>query len=144
MGLDFNGKTLVILAIIGGLLFCWMEYPTTFAKDGNDCDWDAAVQRSQDSGQPTVVLFTANWCPSCQELHAEVLSRDDVREELAQHYNFYTVDLTDPSPRLQAHAKAFGVSAIPTMIRFNAKQLETSRRHGMDPQQMIEWLKDGE
>jgi thiol:disulfide interchange protein DsbD len=143
-GRDFSFKNTAILLLIGGVFFYRMQTPTTFAADGTDADWDAAVQSSKDSGQPTVILFTAHWCPSCQALHANVLSRSDVQYELSSHYNYYTVDLTSPSPEVQAHARKLGVYGIPCLIRYDINQQETDRTHGMDAQQMIAWLKAGE
>ena len=140
----FNLKNLAVVILIAGLLFYGLHRPTTFAADGTDPDWDAAVRQSEYVKLPTVVLFTAGWCPSCQALHASVLSRGDVQEELHRHYVLYTVDLTHPSPAVQAHARKLGISAIPTLIRFDANQKETARTHGMSAEQTMEWLKAGE
>ena len=134
-----------ILVVLCGLMFYRMLHPaTTFAADGIDPDWDAAVQHSRDFFRPTVVLFTANWCPACRALHGNVLSRGDVQAELQSHYSLYTVDLTNPSPRVQAHAQKFKVDYIPLMIRFDADGKETDRTNYMGPEQMIAWLKAGE
>lgn len=136
---------LLILAVLGGLMFYRMYHPsTTFAADGIDPDWDAAARHSREVGRPTVLLFTAGWCPACRSLHDSVLSRSNVREELYNHYTFYTVDLTNPSPEVQAHARKFGVSSIPQMIRFDANGKETDRTHYLYAAQMIDWLKAGE
>jgi thiol:disulfide interchange protein len=131
-----------------GLVACllgwrWMHPSTVFATDG-DPTWDSAVEQSRGSGQPAVVLFTADWCPPCRYLHANVLSRDDVESELRGHYTFVTVDLTNPTPATQARASKFGVSAIPTLIRYNADGKETARTHGLSPDGMIQWLRAGE
>jgi len=130
---------LVVIAIIR-----LRNPPTTFAADGIDPNWDAAVRHSKDYQLPTVVLFTANWCPVCRQLHANVLSRGDVQEELGRHYGFYAVDLSNPSPAVSEHAQKFGVSGIPLMIRYDADGKETSRVNYLPPEQMIDWLKAGE
>jgi thiol:disulfide interchange protein len=90
------------------------------------------------------VLFTANWCSACQSLHRNVLSRGDVQGELQGHYNVYTVDLSNPSPRVQAHAHKFGVEFIPLMIRYDANGIETDRTNSLGPAEMMAWLKAGE
>ena len=84
---DFSFKAAVtLLVVIVGLIIYRMYFPpTTFAADGIDPDWDAAVQRSHDASQPMVVLFTADWCPGCRMLHGNILSRSDVQEELRSH-----------------------------------------------------------
>ena len=77
-------------------------------------------------------------------LHDNTLARSDVQEELRGHYRFVKVDLTSPTPAAQAHAEKLGIHAIPTMIRYDADGREADRTHYLNPQQMIEWLKQGE
>jgi thiol:disulfide interchange protein len=143
---DHFGRNVIVGAVVlMAALFFWFRHPsTTFATDGTDASWDAAVRRSQASGRPTVVLFTADWCPTCRALHEDVLSTIDVQHELWGHYSFYKVDLTAPSPEVQFHASKLGVSAIPTMIRYDASGNETDRVHYLAPADMIKWLKAGE
>ena len=143
---DFTFKAaLAALVVIGGLFAYRMVHPsTTFAADGTDPTWDAAVERSHSAAQPTVVLFTAGWCPACRALHANVLAQGDVRQELYAHYSFHTVDLTRPTREDQLHAQKYGITSIPTMIRFDPSGKETDRTHYLPPAQMIDWLKSGE
>jgi thiol:disulfide interchange protein len=146
MDKDMAKPVLISLAVVLGLVMVYRsQHPSTkFAADGADVAWDYAVRSSQNSGQPTVVLFTANWCPACHALHGDVLSRSDVRQELLGHYYFYTVDLSNPSPQAQAHARRLGVHAIPQLIRYDKNGDEADRANYLDPQQMIAWLKAGE
>jgi thiol:disulfide interchange protein len=146
MDQDFGKYAMgAVVVVFLGVLIYRSEHPSTkFAADGTDNGWDYAVRKSQSSGQPTVVLFSARWCPACQSLHGDVLSRGDVQHELAGHFNFYTVDLTNPSPPVQAHARKLGVSAIPQLIRYDKHGDETDRTNYLDPEQMIAWLKAGE
>jgi thiol:disulfide interchange protein len=144
--MDFGFKAaLAILVGLGGMLGYRMLHPsTTFAADGMDPNWDATAQRCHDLSRPAVVLFTAQWCPGCRMLHESVLSRNDVQAELQGHYTFYAVDMTQPSPSVQARGHKFGVSSIPLLIRFDADGKETDRTHYLEPAQMIAWLKAGE
>jgi thiol:disulfide interchange protein len=136
---------IAILLLLGGLMVYRMEHPsTTFAADGLDPNWDAAAQHSRAAAQPTVVLFTAGWCPACRSLHANVLSRGDVQQELQSHYSFFTVDMTSPSSQVQARAQKFGVRFIPLLIRYDANGNETARTNYLPPEQLIDWLKAGE
>ena len=143
---NFSFKAAVaILVVLGGLMFYRMQHPaTTFAADGIDQDWDAAARHSHDFALPTVVLFTADWCSYCRSLHGHVLSRGDVQQELQSHYCFYTVDMTHPSPQVQAHARKFRVDCFPLMIRYDANGKETDRTNYLEAAQMIAWLKAGE
>ena len=140
-----NKSKLGLLALAG--LIGWMIYRpphATFAADGTDASWDAAVARSRAIGRQTVVLFTADWCPACRALHQNVLTRDDVAAELLSHYTCHKVDLTSPTPQVQAHARQCGARAIPLLIRFDADGNETDRTHYLPPDKMIAWLKAGE
>jgi thioredoxin:protein disulfide reductase len=145
MGKDIGTKLATIaLAFLGAIMVYRSQHGSTaFAADGMDMRWDSAAQRCKDSGRPTVVLFTADWCSHCQDLHENVLPRGDVQDEL-RHYNYYVFDLSNPSPQAQAHAHQLGVSGIPQLIRYDANGQETDRRYGMDAEQLIAWLKAGE
>jgi thiol:disulfide interchange protein len=141
----FESKLAMLIAglLIGVVVYAAKHPSTTFAADGIDPGWDAAVQ-NRDTTEPTVVIFTASWCPACQQLQGDVLSRQDVQDELFHHYNVYSIDMTSPSSEVRAHAKKLGVSAIPTIIRYNTKGHETSRIHNSSPDRVMEWLKAGE
>ena len=141
-GLKFG--VLVAALLVGLLIYRGAHPSTTLAADGMDPKWDAAVESSKISGQPTVVLFTAGWCGSCQWLHANVLSRSDIQSELSEHYNFCTIDLTNPRESVQAHASKLGVSGIPTLIRYDSDGKEISRCHALPADEMMAWLKAGE
>jgi thiol:disulfide interchange protein len=135
----------VILLILGVIVFYRMKHPSTqFVADGSDSQWDEVARFSHSAKRPAVVLFTADWCPTCRALHGDVLSRSDVQHELFSHYGFCTVDLSNPSPQAQKHAQDCGVSGIPLMIRYDANGKETDRAHYLDPDEMIAWLKAGE
>jgi thiol:disulfide interchange protein DsbD len=119
------------------------QHRTTFAADGIDPSWDSAVE-TRDRTQPTLVIFTAGWCGACQALHGNVLSRGEIQDELYHHYNVYTVDLTNPSPQVHAHARKLGVSGIPTLIRYDSAGHETDRTHGGSAESVLSWLRAGE
>jgi len=144
-----NGDTTMktataILVVLGGFLFYRFLHPaTTFAADGVDPSWDAAVE-NRDASEPTVVIFTAQWCGACQALEGNVLSRSDIQTELYRHYNVHFVDLTSPSRAVQMHARKLGVSAIPTLIRYDTRGHETDRIHGESAEDLLAWLKAGE
>jgi len=135
---------MAILAVLGVFALYRMVHPsTTFAADGLDPNWDRNVERSQAAGRPVVLLFSADWCPYCVKLHEDVLSRYDVQGELA-NYSFYTVDLSHPSPQDIVHARKFGASGIPLLVRYDASGKETARTNFMDADAMLAWLKAGE
>jgi thiol:disulfide interchange protein len=144
MDLDTRTKAAVgILAVLVIVAFYRLTNPSTaFAADGVDAQWDAAAKRCENSGRPTVVVFTADWCGWCRKLEGEVLPRSAVQDEL-QHYNFYIFDLSNPSQAKAMHAHSLGVSGMPTVIRYDKDGHETGRTHYMDADQLIDWLKAG-
>ena len=143
---DIAFKAAVAILVVLGAAICYRMFnpSTTFAADGIDASWDAAAKYSHDASRPAVVVFTAQWCPTCRMLHGNVLSRGNIRAELQEHYSIHTVDLTDPSPQARELAHKFGATAIPLMIRYDSDGKETARCHYLNPVQMMAWLKAGE
>ena len=138
----------IVMYALGGLLavavFKILSPHSKFAPDPDDSGWTQAVEQARTSGRPAVVLFSANWCPTCQSLSQNVLSRDDIMEELDDHYVFYVVDLTDPSRVEAARSRKFGVRYIPQLIRYDKDGNETARANYLDPRELMDWLKAGE
>jgi thiol:disulfide interchange protein DsbD len=125
--------TIALFILLG--VICWRSFhpSTTFAADGLDPTWDRAVTESRNANRPTVIIFTASWCPACQALHADTLSQSDIRRELYGKFTVLTVDLTNPTPAEQQHAAKLGVSAIPTRNRDDRSGKETDRTHYLPP-----------
>src|SRR5271156_3784032 len=71
-----------LMLIAGFAAYKYLHPSTTFAADGDE-RWNAAVERSRTWHTPSLVLFTADWCPACQALHSEVLSRQEIQDEIA-------------------------------------------------------------
>ena len=132
----------VVLVLVGG--YVALKWHTPFVADGMGGTWDAAVQRSRTAHRPSLVVFTADWCPGCQALYSDVLSRGDVIDEIDNHYTMTTVDMTRPSHAAGARSSKYGVRGIPTLIRFDAEGNETARMHYLPPEQMLAWLRAGE
>jgi thiol:disulfide interchange protein DsbD len=136
--------TLALLALLAFFIYRHLHPSATLAADGAGDNWDAAVADARSAHRPVVVLFTAGWCPACQALHVNTLSRDEIRNELRDHYTFCRVDLTNPPPTIRARAEKYGVHAIPTLIRFDVSGQETARAHYLAPAEMLRWLRAGE
>ncbi|MEO0475653.1 MAG: thioredoxin family protein [Planctomycetota bacterium] len=78
----------------------------------------AGQQLAEESDKPMVVLFTAGWCPPCQSLKKNVLTKDEVTNALQAGFIPVQIDLTDRSasnPNLHV-AQQYGVQGIPTVI----------------------------
>lgn len=148
MDSELSLPTRIIFAIIGVLLsiIAWryLKGYSTFTADGVDPRWDRAVEISHATKQPGLVLVTADWCGGCQYLHNNVLSRSDIRHEIAEKYTFFKLDMTEPGDVAIRKANQLGVHVYPTLIRYDASGKESDRQHGMTPQAMLDWLRDGE
>jgi thiol:disulfide interchange protein DsbD len=132
----------VLVLLLGTIAYRALHPSMAFAADGIDPAWDQAVQEAHASGKPTIVLFTADWCPACRALHTS-FTRPDVDAEL-DHYYLVKVDLTHPSLSAQEHARKYGAEYIPLMIRFDTDQKETARTNSLPPENLVQWLKAGE
>ncbi len=78
----------------------------------------AGQQLAQEADKPMVVLFTASWCPPCQSLKKNVLTKGEVSDALKAGFIPVQIDLTDRSasnPNLDV-AQQYGVQGIPTVI----------------------------
>ncbi len=116
---------------------------TTFAADGGDPGWDAAVEQSQ-AGRPAVLLFTADWCPVCQSLRRDVLSRPDVAGDLRRRHTFVVVDMTHPTAADRDRAARYGITNLPTMIRFDRRGRESARTFYQPADALLDWLAEDE
>jgi thiol:disulfide interchange protein len=148
-GTDFfreNGRiiAIVVVVLVAAAVAYKLHPRSTFAADGLSPRWDATVEQSRAAHMPSLVLFTADWCPACSALHDQVLARQEIQGEISSHYMMISVDLTTQGPNAVARAERYGVSGIPTLIRFDADGKETSRTHYIPPDRMLAWLRDGE
>ena len=64
------------------------------------------------NGKPTIVDFSATWCPPCKQLKPIF---EKLAEEFKGRINFITIDV-DENPEL---SQAYGVQSIPMMVFLN-------------------------
>lgn len=135
-------NTFLTLALIGIIGFgAWRYFGPKSALAGWSHDWDSAVEQSKTSGKPALVLFTADWCPPCQELKREVLSDQTVQATIESRFTPVIVDLSDRGGPNDRIAQDYSVQGIPTLIQFDARGKELKRTHGMGANEMVAWLK---
>jgi thiol:disulfide interchange protein DsbD len=131
----------ITLAII--LLAVWHYFRPSHALAGGEwmTDWDQAVEKSQASGKPALVLFTADWCPACRQFESSTLSDSAVRKHLSDNFTLVVIDLTkQEGPNLE-RARECGVTGIPTIIRYGRDGREIARSHGMSSNELLNWLR---
>mgnify|MGYP006268726143 CR=1 FL=1 len=108
-----------------------------------ETDFEQAASRSEASGQPRFVLFTADWCPPCRTLKAEVLSRDDVATRIETTSVPTYVDLTEPDEAQRGLARRYGVAGIPTMLVLDDEGVIAARLSGApSPRRFLRWFDD--
>jgi len=78
--------------------------------------WEKQVDQSETQKKPQLVLFTADWCPACEDFEAKVLSRKDVTAKLQEHFILTQIDLSDRRGPNNQIAATFGVKVIPTLV----------------------------
>lgn len=75
------------------------------------------VQATANSGQMTLVEFTADWCVSCEVIEREVFSDPAVKDAL-QDVQRLSIDVTDYDAEDQAIMQHFGIVGPPTLMWF--------------------------
>ncbi len=86
------------------------------------------VQATANSGQMTLVEFTADWCISCKVIEREVFSDPAVKDAL-QDVQRLSIDVTDDDAEDQAIMRHFGVVGPPTLMWFgpNGQEQRSAR-----------------
>lgn len=130
--LKLIGILVVLLVFVGGVAGwqAWRDNLPDYTSDGWHKNLYAGLDFAYESGRPSFVLFTADWCPPCRELKREVLSDPMLIDSLQARYILIKVDLSDPRGPNNRVARELGVSSIPTAIRFDPDGVEVERLTG--------------
>lgn len=100
-----------------------------------DIDWQTSVPA--DTERPTLLYFTADWCPPCQAMKAETWP-DDAVEAALRDFDAVYIDI-DEQPAL---ASQYDIEAIPTLVALAPDGTERARRTGFQsPTQLVSFLK---
>ena len=75
------------------------------------------IQAAANSGQMTLIEFTADWCVSCEVIEQEVFSDPTVKNEI-QNVQRLSVDVTDYDAEDQAIMQHFDIVGPPTLMWF--------------------------
>jgi thiol:disulfide interchange protein len=136
-------RIILFALLIGGAVAAWkfLGPGNALAQAGWIYDWDAAVEQSNRTGKPALVLFTADWCGPCQAFKSQVLCDADVQKYLRENYTLVVVDVTDRTGPNAQRAAERNVRGIPALILYDGSGQEVARAGGMPADALIAWLR---
>ena len=131
-------KNLITLLIIGAVimkLLGSLDQSLTPGADkgapgGFQTRYETALSLAKSSSKPLVVVFSASWCPPCQQMKNEVYPSPEVAPYKSQFVWAY-LDVDDPAN--QAAAQKFGVRGIPHIAFLNPQGTEIDTTTGGMP-----------
>ncbi len=98
---------------------------------------DAALAKGKQEGKPTLLFFTASWCPPCKQMKRDVLPTDAVASTIRDQFVGVYVDID----ARRDDANAWGIEGVPTFIVMNKNGEEIARRSGaMSPDEFTQFL----
>lgn len=136
------GKWVVVLLVLVGGIFAYRHFggPGRAMADWKS-DWEAGLEAAEQTGKPMLVLFTADWCPPCQQMKRDVFADSQVAQRLRNDFTLVKIDLTDRNSPNNQTAMTYGVQGIPTLIRFNERGEQVNRLSGGVPKEaLLQWL----
>lgn len=92
----------------------------TTSKSSSEIKWytnlDSAIKEAQNTNKQIFAVFSASWCPACQQLESETLVDDNVKQKISQNYVAVKIDV-DTNPELSSK---YGIYSIPTIVFMNS------------------------
>lgn len=98
---------------------------------------DAALAKGKQEGKPTLLFFTASWCPPCKQMKREVLPQESVASTIRDEFVGVYIDID----ARQGDASSYGIQGVPTFIVMDKDGTEIARRSGaMSPGEFKQFL----
>jgi thiol:disulfide interchange protein DsbD len=90
----------------------------------SDHEWspwsEEAVTGALAAGRPSFVVFTADWCLTCQVNERTVLEREEIREALAERgYALFEADWTRRDEAIRRKLAEFGRAGVPLYLVYS-------------------------
>lgn len=98
---------------------------------------DSAIAEAQKTNKLILVVFSANWCPACQQLESETLVNEKITQKLSQNYVAVKINVdTNPEP-----SSKYEIYSIPTLIIINSNGDVIKKIEGyQSPEQLLSVL----
>jgi thiol-disulfide isomerase/thioredoxin len=141
-GMSGKTKAILVTILIFAAFFGWRSWRgTSYALADWGTTWEKQVDQSTTQQKPQLVLFTADWCPACNDLKERVLSRKEVTAKLQEQFILTKIDLTDRGGPNSQIAATFGVRVIPTMVVVGPDGSRSDFLTGSVPaERLFDWL----
>jgi len=133
--------------LVGILVFCaffgWRAWRGGNALAAWGANWEKGVDQSEAQRKPQLVLFTADWCPACEDFEEKVLSQKDVTAKLQDQFILTKIDLSDRRGPGAQVAAAFGVKVIPTLVIVGPDGSRSNPLTGSVPaERLYDWIEN--
>ena len=103
-------------------------------------DFKAALAESATTGKPVLAVFTAEWCPPCKVMEADVWPDDAVRDAIAERVIPLKLDLDKPDTAGPEYR--YDVQFIPTILLLDAGGNVLARRELSTAGEMLHFITD--
>ena len=140
MSSGMKGIIVAVVVICGFFGYrLWRGGSSALADWGGN--WEKQVDQSAAERKPQLVLFTADWCPACEDFEDKVLSRKDVTAKLQEQFILTKVDLSSRGGPNTQIAQTFGVKVIPTLVIVGPDGSRSDFLTGsVSEQRLYEWI----
>jgi thiol-disulfide isomerase/thioredoxin len=140
-GMSGGTKGILIAILLFCGFFAWRALRSANALAAWGSNWEKQVDQSESQKKPQLVLFTADWCPACEDFESHVLTKKDVTAKLQEQFILTQIDLSDRGGPNNQIAMTFGVKVIPTLVVVGPDGSRSDFLSGsVSEQQLYEWI----
>jgi thiol:disulfide interchange protein len=101
-------KIILLLAALFAVPLAARDFPKNSPKF--EKSYRSAMSDAKKTGKPVILVFSASWCPPCQEMKKSVYPSKEVQEF---HDKFVWADLDVDDNSNEKAGKTYGVEGIP-------------------------------
>ncbi len=126
---------------------------SSWAGENWNTDYEAALATAASEKKMVLLDFTgSDWCPPCQMLEEEVLTKDEFKTFAEE--KLVLVELDYPNEKTQSDelkqqnaklAETYGIEGYPTLIVLDSEGNELKREVGLawrTPEELIAWIQE--